>query len=89
MMLEKMQEVQAAYERLEMATDLLMSVIESTGQFTEGFYALRMLADHSKTLNRGTFMADAASPEEAMDQLLVQLQNMTATVQGQVERLDR
>lgn len=66
-------------ERVEMQLDLLYSVVERTGQQVEGYYALRLINDLMKQVAAFPVYADA----------LQHLDNVLATLQTTIDRLDR
>lgn len=65
-------------EQIEMQLELLYAVVERTGNYREGFYAMRLVNDLSKQV------AKMDSPDEAIRQL----DNVLATLATQTDRVD-
>lgn len=65
--------------RVEMQMDLLYSVVERTGQQVEGYYALRQVNDLMKQVGNFPRYEDA----------LRHIDNVLATMQAAIDRLDR
>ncbi len=75
---EFLNEMGKRMEQIDMQLELLYAVVERTGNYREGFYAMRLVNDLCK------MVAKMDSPVEAIQQL----DNALATLAQQTDRVD-